>query len=155
MRVSTSGTREHLTHIQCAFIVRRIQALPAGTTVVTGGCLGVDTLIATTAFTAGLYVHTIMPADRRQADPDWRKWCHTFKEMPRGTTMRQRDEAVVEDGDNLLAFPMYKEWVHRTKTGDIRSMRSGTWMTVRIAQKVGKSVEVFVLDDLPPNWSPG
>lgn len=156
MKVSISGTREALSERQREFVRRRILALPAGTTVNTGGCLGVDAFVARVAFSSGyLRVHTIMPGDRRQSDPLWREFCHSFEEMPSYTTFKQRDVAVVEAGDNLLAFPMYREWVHKTRTGDPRSTRSGTWMTVRLARQDGKPVEVFVLSELPADWSDG
>lgn len=153
MRVSTSGTRAMMTTAQHVFITERILALPRGTVVVTGGCIGVDALIARVAYESGyLRVHAILPSDHRQVDQEWQRYCHTSYQMPPGTSYRQRDREVVHDGDNLLAFPMYDEWNHASSTGDPRSIRSGTWMTVRIARRLNKPVETFVLDDIPPYW---
>lgn len=145
MRIGTSGSRGPLTKAQIALIRAKILSLPEGTTVVTGGCVGVDALIAETAYESGdLKVHTILPADHKAVDPKWREHCHTWRQMPAGTTYRDRDQAVVEESDNLLAFPLYKE-------SDSRARRSGTWMTIRMARRAVQSIETFILDGLEMN----
>jgi hypothetical protein len=58
--------------------------------------------------------------------------------MPPGTTFKQRDARMVEVGDRVIAFPLYPE-------NDPRSKRSGTWMTVRLANRAGKPVKIHVL----------
>lgn len=149
MRVSISGTQRIPTPAQERFIRERILKLPPETTVITGGCVGVDALVAEIAYHSGyLIVHTILPADHKKVDPVWRRHCHSFVQMSSDTSYRDRDVAVVEDGNNLLAFPLHDEWVHATRTGDVRSARSGTWMTIRIGRGIGRPVEVFVLDQI-------
>jgi hypothetical protein len=142
VRVATSGTRERLTMAQAALVRDKVLSLPPGTTVVTGGCVGVDALIATVAYRAGRYhVLTVLPADHSRVDPNWKDHCHEHIQMEHGTTYRQRDAMVVLHGDNLLAFPLYPE-------DDPRSKRSGTWMTVRLAKRAAKPVEAFVLSEV-------
>ena len=106
---------------------------------VTGGCIGVDALVARMAHGGRRRVHTVVPADRSRVDPYWRKHCDTFEELDPGTTYSDRNERIVELSDRLVAFPEYPE--HHNL-----SRRSGTWMTVRIAGRAGKPVEVVTLN---------
>lgn len=137
--VGFTGTRS-LTPAENPLIERVVDGLPGGTRVVTGACLGVDAQVATYAFTAhaGLKIHTIVPADRSRVDPDWLGWCHTYEEMPRGTTYRDRNIRIVTESDRLIAFPDHAEDVPESR-------RSGTWMTIRLCRKAGKPVEIHIL----------
>jgi len=99
--------------------------------IVTGGCVGVDALVARLARARGIRVHTIVPANRRLVDPEWQDHCDTYQEMPEGTDYRNRNIALVDRGEMLVAFPTYEE-LHPA------SRRSGTWQTYRIAVKSRK-----------------
>lgn len=137
--VGFTGTRD-LTSADNSLLGRIVDALPSGTRVVTGACLGVDAQVATYAFTApnGLKIHTVVPADRSRVDSGWIGWCHTFEEMPRGTDYRARNQRLVSESDRLIAFPDHAEKAPESR-------RSGTWQTVRLCRKAGKPVEVHIL----------
>ena len=142
MRVAISGSREGLTPHQRAFIRGRILALPPKSRIITGGCRGVDAYAARVAFEAGHYtVLTVLPSNHRAVDPDWRDHCHGYIQLPGGTTYRDRNIAMLQRADHLLAFPLYPRDHHRSK-------RSGTWMTIGLALADDLAVEVHVLDTL-------
>lgn len=119
-------------------VERAVAALPDGTLVVTGGCIGVDDYVAYLAHRYGFKVHGVIPADRSRVPPGWRDIYDTYEQMPMGSTYRQRDERLVEISDRLIALPLLPEDAPQSR-------RSGTWMTVRIARSTGKSVEVHDL----------
>lgn len=103
--------------------------------VVTGGCRGVDAQVARSARKHGLFVYTVLPANRSQVDPDWWAYADAYKEMPKGSSYRDRDKALVDLSNRLVALPRHPEH-------DPRSKRSGTWLTVRLAREAGKPVDI-------------
>jgi predicted Rossmann fold nucleotide-binding protein DprA/Smf involved in DNA uptake len=115
-----------------------VEALPDGTMVVTGACIGVDAAVARVANRRDLIVHTIVPADRSRVDPKWLCHVDTFEELPDGTTYRDRNARIVALSDRLIAIPDHAEH-------DPESRRSGTWQTIRLARRAGKPVEIHVL----------
>lgn len=137
--VGFTGTR-NLTKQDYGVIAEVIKNLPDDVRIVNGGCVGVDTLVARYAFLRSLHVHTIFPSDLSQVDPDAYRWCTTSERMPEGSSYRDRDRRIVEESDVLIAFAQYPE-------NYSRSLRSGTWMTVRIAKRCNVPVLVYVLND--------
>jgi predicted Rossmann fold nucleotide-binding protein DprA/Smf involved in DNA uptake len=134
--VGFTGSR-HVTADMQEAIKKILLELHPEATVVTGACVGVDSYAAYRAWVLPfMKVHTIVPADHSRLDPYWRDHCDTFEHMPPGTDYRARNERIVELSDRLIAFPEHAE-------DDPRSRRSGTWMTVRIARKAGKPVQVI------------
>jgi NADH:ubiquinone oxidoreductase subunit len=117
-----------------------VATLPEGTRVVQGACIGVDSYVAWAAKRRGLHVHAVVPADRSRVPPDWRDWCDTFEEMPAGTDYRSRNARIAGQIDRLIAIPDAAEDAPQSR-------RSGTWMTVRIARRIGIPVEVYILDE--------
>lgn len=118
-----------------AVLARIVGALGA-VRVVTGGCVGVDAVVAALAHQRGLHVHTVLPANRAQVDPRWREHCRTYEKMPDGTDYRGRNERLVRLSDRLVA-------VLDRPYG--RNVRSGTEMTINIARRSGKRVDIHVL----------
>lgn len=122
---------------------------PSRHVVVTGGCIGIDRLVAVLAHVRGLHVHTILPADRSRLDLDWRQHCTSYEEMPIGTDYRARNERLVARSKRLVALPAHPE-------DDPRSKRSGTWMTVRIARQAVKPIVVLLpetaTEGSPRSW---
>lgn len=148
LRCGFTGTREELTNDEKGRIFYMLNVgVQQGATIITGGCVGVDAYVAQYAFqerTAGKTgdrmwkVHTIMPADRKAADPNWREHCDTWEEMPAGTTYKDRNQRIVDQSHALFAFPAHEE-----QHPDSR--RSGSWQTVRMAQKASKPVRAEIL----------
>jgi predicted Rossmann fold nucleotide-binding protein DprA/Smf involved in DNA uptake len=137
--VGFTGSR-HLTGEMQEAIKRALIETQVDATIVTGACLGVDAYVALIAWrTPYLKVHTIVPADRSRVDPYWRDHCDTFEEMPPGTTYRDRNERIVALSDRLIAVPDYPEDAPESR-------RSGTWMTIRIARRTGRPVQVVTLE---------
>ena len=139
MKVAFTGSARTLTHRQKITITARIENLPKDTLIVTGACIGVDAFVARVAFKLGLVVHTVVPANRSKVDPDWRLFATTFEEMPEGSSYRDRNTRMVELAkDLLIGYP-------ETETNG-RDIGSGSWMTIRIAQRRGRHIEVLPLD---------
>jgi hypothetical protein len=114
-----------------------VDGLPEGTMVITGGCLGGDALVARLARARGLKVLTILPANHKEVDPEWREHCTEFYQMPPGTSYRDRNTRIV-----VLSRRMYGLADGPTNGVD---RGSGTWMTIRIAQRRGVPIQVEVL----------
>jgi predicted Rossmann-fold nucleotide-binding protein len=117
-----------------------VEALPRATRVLTGGCVGVDALVAWAAYHVDLSVHTVLPALDRYTDSEWARWCVSHEQLPPSPDpYRARNARLIFLADRLIAFPAWPE-------GDGRSRRSGTWMTVRLAYRAQKPVELYVLN---------
>lgn len=135
-RVGWTGTRS-LNDDGREWILGIIDLLHPDTIIITGACVGADAYIARVAHDHGLYVHAIVPFNRSQVDPEWRDYCDTYDEMPDGTDYRYRNERIVDASDRMYGIADYPE-KHE------QSRRSGTWMTIRIARRDAKPVEVYV-----------
>lgn len=139
MRVAFTGSARPLTHSQKITITARIENLPKDAFVVTGACIGVDAFVARVAFKLGLAVHTVVPANRSKVDSDWRRFATSFEEMPEGSSYRDRNTRMIDLApDLLIGYP-------ETETNG-RDIGSGSWMTIRIARRKGRAVEVLPLD---------
>jgi hypothetical protein len=140
MNYGFTGPREHpQTHAECLAIddvLSMLRRLP-DVKVITGGCVGIDEYVAVRATQFGLYVMTILPADRSAIQPDWHEYCQAYEDTYR--TYGQRNQRIVDLSDKLVAFPC----------DDEKSQpRSGTWMTVRMARRKGIPVEIVRLDQI-------
>jgi len=110
---------------------------PVTDVLVSGGAVGVDAIAARVWTRLGGVVHTVLPGNRKAVDADWDRFCTTHEALAVGTSYRARNERMVALADAVLGFPLHPEQ-------DGRSRRSGTWMTLRIARRVGKR-EFWVL----------
>lgn len=108
---------------------------------VTGGGAGTDALVGRWFAENRSEVENkvIVPGDWSRVDPWWLAYGYAVstEEMPEGSTYKERNYRIAWQSDRLYAFPAYPE-------DDSRAARSGTWQTVRMARKMGKSVEVLV-----------
>jgi len=134
--VSFTASRQLKTATDLFHVRDVLEKLQRGDLVVTGGCIGGDHEIAKTATKLGLAVHTVLPTDTSRVDPEWEEWCVSWERMPEGTTYRNRNERLVELGNKLFGFPNLPE---------SRDVRSGTWMTIRIARMAKVPQEVRIL----------
>jgi SLOG cluster4 family len=143
--VGITGTRdlhEHQERAQRALAMLCVYCkfLSAPTSeLVTGACTGVDALAARTAKSYGFTVHTIVPADRSKVDPDWTQYCTTSLELSSEYTYKDRNRLIVKRATCLFAMPLYAE-------DDRRSLRSGTWQTVRLARAKHIPIIVYQLN---------
>jgi precorrin-2 methylase len=142
--VTFTGTRWP-PYRTAGFIRETVGDLDALDKIIVGGAPGVDELVAMAALemNSGHSVYAVLPCTTDPEDISWLDRIGGWEQMPAGTTFKQRDARMVELGDRVIAFPLYRE-------DDARMKRSGTWITVRIARKAGKSVEVHVLSELEP-----
>ena len=154
-RYGFSGTR-YLRDLRRAgelVVVGELEAVladaPERAEYTTGACVGTDAFIG-----AWLWRHApralhrvVVPADRSRVESWWlhraiREAAGSYgvevEEMGPGTSYRDRNLRIVERSDVLVAFPAYGE-------DDPRSLRSGTWQTVRMARRAGLEVRVVVL----------
>lgn len=132
MNITFTGTRKPPEHT--ANLIRWVLlGLPATSGLIVGGAVGVDELVALEAIGMGRgkYVHAVLPCTTDPADLPWLRSVDSVTQMERGTSFKQRDTRMVEMGDRTIAFPLHPET-------DATMLRSGTWMTVRIARRAGK-----------------
>lgn len=109
-------------------------------TVIVGGAIGGDEFAGLAAHKLRLWVKVILPEDVKEADLNY----HRYADEAEGRyPYRERNTRIVQQCSVLWAFPAYPE-------DDPRSKRSGTWMTVRIARKLGRPVRVWVQDETNP-----
>jgi hypothetical protein len=124
---------------------------------VTGACVGVDQAIATLIANRRPMAkqRIIVPRDRSRVDQYWLTAMGVLRNvefvvMPRGTTYRDRNISLLGDRvigwpeefepmkpDLLIALPMFGE-------KDERSLRSGTWQTVRLASESQRRIETHI-----------
>lgn len=128
-----------------SFVQELLERVPRsdrqGVRLVTGACVGIDELVARLGHRAGYPVHTVVPWNRSMVDREWKRWASSFEEMPAGTSYRDRNYRLVILSNHLNAFPALDE-------RDRRSLRSGTWQTVRLARGISVPVEVYVIADI-------
>jgi hypothetical protein len=110
------------------------------TGVVTGGCIGFDHIMGQylAAIDPDISHTVIVPADRSRVHEWWLDPYFSFVEvveMPLGTTYRDRNIEIVRRSDWLLGQPERPE-------GDTKSVRSGTWQTIRFARRKGIGVDL-------------
>lgn len=112
---------------------------------VTGGCRGFDTFMgfhAALTFPDKRHV-VIVPANQSQVQPWWMGLNNPNIEvyyMPEGTDYRDRNTEIVKRSDFLYYCAEHPE-------DHTKSKRSGTWMTVRIAQQLGVPYDGIVLTE--------
>ena len=113
---------------------------------VTGGAVGLDSYAGRllVLLNPGARHQVIVPADRSRVDPWWYEPQFADRvelvEMPPGTSYAERNQALVDAVVVLYAFVGWPE-------DHPRSLRSGSWQTVRMARRAGKPAHVTVLCD--------
>lgn len=126
---------------------------PLGSSFITGACVGADSIIGqwlVEEMPHGHFHHIIVPNNKSRVDYWWQTSERaqelislgflTVQYMPPSTTYKDRNQAIVNRSDWVYGFPAYDQ-------DDLRSLRSGTWQTIRMAIKAEKyKVSTF------PSW---
>lgn len=119
-------------------VVDFLADLPEAACYVTGAADGIDAFV-------GAWMHRqypqarhriIIPANRTQVTRWWEGRYDRYGTielifMPEGTSYEQRNQEIVDYSDKIVGIPEYPE-------RDTRSLRSGTWQTIRMARRAGK-----------------
>jgi hypothetical protein len=113
--------------------------LPPADRYVTGGCWGGEAIIGLWLYRARPRAEhvVVVPANRSQVSPWWegvQGGRITLIFMEPGTTYKDRNTRIVMESNQLCGFPAYEE-------NDSRSLRSGTWQTLRLGVKHGIPTE--------------
>lgn len=118
---------------------------------VTGACIGGDQHIAKVGADADVPQRIYVPGITDYVDLDWIREMSKnpkvdVKRMSRRTTYRERNQCIVfgQSINMLIGFPQYAE-------DDWRSKRSGTWQTIRMAQKAGIHFAIHILEARRPS----
>lgn len=134
--VSFTATRD-LDEAGAVVIVTMLCQVPPARRYLTGGARGGDVYIGRwLAMTLPGAEHAVvLPANRSQIDPWWDYPLPggpvTLIEMPPGTNYADRNQRLVDEATAVYGLPAYEET-------DPRSLRSGTWQTIRMARRAGK-----------------
>jgi hypothetical protein len=118
---------------------------------VTGACRGVDAVAGRCLVSEHPTAqHVVVVPDNRNAVREWwpsvesRRSIQVY-EMEPGSSYRERNEIIVELADHLVGFVEHPE-------DDPRSVRSGTWQTIRLARAAGVRVTLMDLAH-PTDWT--
>jgi hypothetical protein len=115
-------------------VIPVLDSLPHAGRYVTGGARGGDSFIGQFLLATRPDAEhvVIVPADHSQIDPWWERAIAAGKavtvlQMPPDTTYADRNNEIVYESDAIVGFPGWPE-------NDRRSVRSGTWQTIRMSQ---------------------
>lgn len=144
MRVGVTGTRD-LDKTGRDNIVAALAALMGEgvEAIVVGGCVGADAWAGATAKRLGFWVKVILPENQKELDPAWESYAD---EADGPYPYRERNQRIVDEVTLMLAFPALPEQ-------HPKSLRSGTWMTIRMAHRRAIPVRVFT-QHTKPDWRP-
>ncbi len=129
-RIGVSGSRSGPSEQQQRFINDLFAVNDQEIEVHHGDCVGVDAAVHTAAQQANHRV-VIHPPDTAT----YRAFCKGSDESMHVLSYRERNQAIVDAVDVLLAFPEGTEATFP---------RSGTWMTIRMAWRRGIPVTVIL-----------
>ena len=132
LEIGFTGTRRHPTEAQIVALEEwmRMRMLLGPTTLHHGDCVGADEVAHDIAYLLEWSIVVHPPRDAA-----WRAWCDGDQILPE-QEYRERNQAIVDVADVLVAAPHQDQEV----------LRSGTWMTVRMARRAGVPVVVIYPD---------
>lgn len=141
MRYGFTGTRrlepEHYEQINTV-----LGSLADATEFTTGGALGVDGYVvhAVEELFPWVRQRIIFPADFKAVDREIYDWANSggaeLIQMPPGSSYRDRNARILDYSEVLISFPLKEAALEK---------RSGTWMTIRMAQKRDIPTQTFIL----------
>lgn len=139
MRVGFTGTRR-LDEKGKKLVEELIASMTEDDELVVGACVGADIYAAQCAIASGHPVHAVVPAIRKLVAPDWPKYSTSFELMRPDTSYRERNAKIVSLSRRIIAVAEYPEQHDK-------SIRSGTWQTVRIGRRWHKPVDVRIQNE--------
>lgn len=125
MKIGFTGSRKGMTWAQTRTL---FQYLKEAAELHHGDCVGSDLIAHLMALDLGVAV-TLHPP----TNPSMRAFCEGWKHSLEPTPYLDRNKMIVDATDFLIATPETKE----------SKQRSGTWSTVRYAEKTGKDCVVI------------
>lgn len=134
-----SGSRDRMDEREQYFWLDFLQGLGDWSGFVTDGSVGFADFVGRTLVDIfPTHIHRVyVPADRSRVAAWWREPTLSqfveVREMNRGTTYADRNQALVDDVAALVAKPKFGP-------KDTRSLRSGTWQTVGMTRRAKKPV---------------
>jgi predicted Rossmann fold nucleotide-binding protein DprA/Smf involved in DNA uptake len=129
-----------LTHEQTVWVARRILVEPVADTWRSGAAYGIDSVAAYLAVAMGAELELFVPAAKHNEElvdtlitRNGVLVIRCGSKHSQSETYRRRNKLMVKGSDHLLAFVKFEktEWY-----------RSGEWMTINIARKLGIPVKV-------------
>jgi hypothetical protein len=139
VRIAVSGARKFEISKHRELVGGVLETLIArhrGIVLITGGAVGLDAYAARWGFQSALRkqvrVHTVLPADHKQVDPDWQNCCDTFEQMPDFTTYQHRNERMVNLCDWFYAWPFMSLY-------EMGKYKGGTWRAIDYALAMHKT----------------
>lgn len=138
-QIGFTGTQRGMTGDQLDRVWRLLVEFAPGT-IHHGDCIGADEQIHSLAVVKGRYYIVIHPP----SDAKKRAWCTNFTEARPEKPYLQRNGDIVAETTLLIACP----------DGYNERIRSGTWVTVRCARRMGRSI-VIVRPDGTTSWEGG
>lgn len=143
-KVVITGSRK-ATPADAKVIRQDLVLFPKRCILLAGACVGVDALAIRLAYQMGIHVHCVLPGvehNHRWFDYEFLDHCHTWQQLPFdhdfGRAMRARDQFMVDKAHILYGYPERDEKM---------SLRSGSWMTIRMGRKRGIPTHVRILED--------
>lgn len=137
-RYAFTGVARALSPEEVERVREAVRALTDGSVFVTGGAVGVDSLVAAAAaefFPEARHLVIAPAAPWSERVPEGAELRYAAAGRTDPDSYMLRNDALVAEADVLIAFP----------EGAREVLRSGTWATVRRARKAGRPVRIFPL----------
>ena len=139
MKIGFTGTREGMTRLQRAFVIRAVGMCHVNE-VHHGGCVGADEDFHRLSLVLNIPVHVHFGCNSQGKTPSKMEETTNVK----GKTIKvyeprpylKRDKTIVDNVEMLIATPK----------GHKEELRSGTWATIRYAKKKNKKILIVYPD---------
>jgi hypothetical protein len=133
MKIGFTGSRKGTELSKVKEVLDSLN-LTKNDTIITGACIGIDTLVSTLTRPYKCNQIIIVPANRSNVNFAFLATLYPEKNtiiyMDAGTSYRDRNEKIVETSELLIAF-----WDG--------NRRSGTYMTMNLARRANKLIRII------------
>lgn len=152
--LGTTGTQHFFGAESNAYrtALETLDALPRYDIYISGACIGWDYAFGVRMFHKyqGAQHVIIVPSNWAKVAPWWQQYVGlgypniTVIQMPADSTYKQRNQEIVDHSDDFFFCAQYPEKHPKSK-------RSGTWQTVRLAErKPIANLDGVILSEVPP-----